>query len=471
VSANSSNPTLVSNENIVLAGNGADRTITLTPEPNQSGTSTISVTVSDGTSTATDTFVLTVNPVNDAPTIGDIGERSTAEDTPTAVLHFTVGDPETPASSLIVTGSSSNPTLMPDKNIVLGGSGVNRTVTVTPAHNQSGTATITLTVSDGTTPATSSFTLTVTPVNDPPTVSDIADQTAWLGNPVPQVTFSVGDIETPDGLIVSATSSNHLLIPDAGLILGGSGSHRTLTMVRLGAVAGRAAITVTVSDGELNAGDTFVLNVEIAEPVVHIHSPNGGEKLFKQWTYDISWTAAAGAAPVASFDVFYSSDNGASFALVTGCSNLGAEVRECKWKPGKSSAAGLVRVVATDRANRTGIDQSDVPFSVVPGSPLVSITSPNSEVSWPIGHVRTIAWRHNLGSDTHVETFTVEVSRHSKYGPWETIARVPQLSATKGQLAWTVTGPPVKRAKIRVRSSTVVVEAMSERSFSIVQPR
>jgi hypothetical protein len=60
-----------------------------------------------------------------------------------------------------VTSASSDQNLVPNGNIVLGGSGGNRTVTVTPASGQVGTATITLTVSDGTTNAHTAFTLTV----------------------------------------------------------------------------------------------------------------------------------------------------------------------------------------------------------------------------------------------------------------------------------------------------------------------
>ena len=59
-----------------------------------------------------------------------------------------MGDVETAAADLTVTGSSSNTALVPNANIVFGGSGANRTVTVTPAANQFGTATITVTVTD-----------------------------------------------------------------------------------------------------------------------------------------------------------------------------------------------------------------------------------------------------------------------------------------------------------------------------------
>src|SRR5262249_16834561 len=47
-------------------------------------------------------------------------------------------------------------------NLVFGGSGANRTVTITPAANQTGVATLTVTVSDGQASTATSFQLTVT---------------------------------------------------------------------------------------------------------------------------------------------------------------------------------------------------------------------------------------------------------------------------------------------------------------------
>ena len=72
-----------------------------------------------------------------------------------------MGDVETGVSSLTVSGSSNNLTLVPNGNIVFGGSGANRTVTVAPAANQTGTANITVTVSDGSLSTPTSFQLTV----------------------------------------------------------------------------------------------------------------------------------------------------------------------------------------------------------------------------------------------------------------------------------------------------------------------
>ena len=83
-------------------------------------------------------------------------------------MPFTIGDAETAAASLTVSGTSSNQTLVPNANIVFGGSGANRTVTITPANGQSGTTTITVTVSDGTLTTNDTFVLTVSNSNASP---------------------------------------------------------------------------------------------------------------------------------------------------------------------------------------------------------------------------------------------------------------------------------------------------------------
>jgi uncharacterized protein (DUF1800 family) len=101
--------------------------------------------------------------VNSAPTLSDIADQSTAAGAATPPIAFTVGDAESDPASLAVTVTSSDPTLTP--TIAVGGAGATRTVTVTPGSNpegpMSGTATLTVTVSDGVLVTTDSFILTV----------------------------------------------------------------------------------------------------------------------------------------------------------------------------------------------------------------------------------------------------------------------------------------------------------------------
>ena len=99
---------------------------------------------------------------NLAPTISNLANVAVNVNTSTAALPVVIGDDFTAVASLSLSGTSSNPTLLPNANIVFGGSAANRTVTVTPAANQLGSSTITVTVSDGTATASDTFLLTVT---------------------------------------------------------------------------------------------------------------------------------------------------------------------------------------------------------------------------------------------------------------------------------------------------------------------
>src|SRR6185503_8654099 len=70
VTATSSNTTLVANNpaNISTSGSGSSRSLLINPVANAFGTTSITVTVNGNNSqTMTDTFLLTVNSVNDPP--------------------------------------------------------------------------------------------------------------------------------------------------------------------------------------------------------------------------------------------------------------------------------------------------------------------------------------------------------------------------------------------------------------------
>ena len=116
---------------------------------------------------------VTVNTPNQAPTISfmSITYQTTNTNTPTSANSFTINDAETAAGDLLLTGNSSNTSLVPNANIVFGGSGISRTVTVTPVSGRSGSTTITVNVSDGEDTASKSYTVTVLVPNQAPTAS------------------------------------------------------------------------------------------------------------------------------------------------------------------------------------------------------------------------------------------------------------------------------------------------------------
>jgi hypothetical protein len=178
MTAVSSSPVLIPNANLVLGGGGGLRTLHLQPASNQSGSATVTVTVTDADgASSSDNFLVTVRPVNDPPTISGLPNQSTLVNKATSPLSFTISDVETPADSLVLTSSSSNPELVPVSNIALGGTGSDRTITILPATNKLGAAVITLTVTDAdASRAITSFVLTVSEEGNPPFITSLVVQ-------------------------------------------------------------------------------------------------------------------------------------------------------------------------------------------------------------------------------------------------------------------------------------------------------
>ena len=140
--------------------------VTYSPALNFFGTAAAAYTVQNNlaipvTSLPAD-ITITVDPVNDLPSISTISPQTILENTTTSALDFTIDDVETSAATLGVSGSSDNLTLVPHGNIAFGGTGANLNVTVTPLSGQFGSANITVIVNDGTADNTITFPLTVT---------------------------------------------------------------------------------------------------------------------------------------------------------------------------------------------------------------------------------------------------------------------------------------------------------------------
>jgi Tfp pilus assembly protein PilF len=112
------------------------------------------------------------------PSISSISDMTIDEDQPAGPFTFTVSDMAYSSSVLSVSASSSNISLLANENIMLSGVTDSRNITLHPKPNKFGTSTIQLIVTnpDGLTAGTS-FMLTVTQVNDPPSISLIPGQT------------------------------------------------------------------------------------------------------------------------------------------------------------------------------------------------------------------------------------------------------------------------------------------------------
>jgi hypothetical protein len=130
-----------------------------------------------------------------------------------------------------------------------------------PDPDYNGVDTFTYAVSDTIFTSTATVSITVTPINDPPTISDIPDQAGKQNTAIGPTPFTVGDVDDPPaGLALLAETSDAAILPVGNVAFGGAGADRTLTVTPL--LEGTVVVTVTVGDGSATALDTFALTVE-----------------------------------------------------------------------------------------------------------------------------------------------------------------------------------------------------------------
>jgi hypothetical protein len=136
-------------------------------------------------------------------------------------------------------------------------------------------------------------------VNDPPVISNIPDQSILGGASSGPIAFTVDDPDTArNALTVTSQSSNTVLVPLTGIALSGADRNRTVSITPAGAQGGSSVITLTVSDGQLAASDSFTVTVSVVVEMPRIISPP------ENLTVDEGGTAtfavgAGGTAPLA----------------------------------------------------------------------------------------------------------------------------------------------------------------------------
>ncbi len=245
--------------------------IRYTPSIDFNGVDTFTYVASDGWLTDTARVTVTVNPVEDAPTIDVIGNQTVAEDAnpQTLSLSSITSGADDEFQTLTVTATSHQPALVPHPIVTYTSPSTSGTLCFQPLPNQFGTAHITVQVSDGISQTVEAFSVIVTEVNDPPTLDPIAEQS--ILEDAPEQTVDISGIDDGPGnegqngsLTVSAVSDNIALIPDPTIDY--NAARYWEAHLRFAPVAdqyGEAHIHVTVTDpGGLDAMETFTVTVE-----------------------------------------------------------------------------------------------------------------------------------------------------------------------------------------------------------------
>ncbi len=196
------------------------------------------------------TITGTVSGAAQAPSISGLSNKTITSGSSLAGMPFTVSDGDTPTSALTVSGQSSNTSLIPSSGISFGGSGSNRTISVYPASGKTGSATITVTVSDGALTGSASFTVTVNASTSAPSFSSHpSSQTTTVGG---NVTFTAAASGNP--------SPSYQWLRNGSTISGATSATLTLTNVDLGD-AGTYSVRASNGSGSVTSnGATLTVN-------------------------------------------------------------------------------------------------------------------------------------------------------------------------------------------------------------------
>ncbi|HEX8409197.1 MAG TPA: tandem-95 repeat protein [Thermoanaerobaculia bacterium] len=323
-----------------VASNG---TLTYTPAANASGSATVTIYAQDNGGTANggddtsapQTFTITIDAVNDAPSFTSGGDVTVLEDSgaysASWATAISAGPADESGQNVTFAVSNDNNSLFAAQPAV----DASGNLTFTTAANASGSATVTVTLSDngGTanggadTSAPQTFTITITAVNDEPSFTSGGDVTAnedsgsysaaWAS------AISAGAGDSGQSLTFNVSNDNTALFASQPAI----SAIGVLTFTPSTNANGSAIVTVFLTDdgGTANGGDdtsstvTFTLNVNAVNDAPSFTSGGDVTALEDSGAYSAAWATAISAGPAnesgqtVSFSV--SNNNNALFAV------------------------------------------------------------------------------------------------------------------------------------------------------------
>ena len=232
--------------------------VTWTPAEGVTTSGTVTLQVADGgengAAAATENFTITVTTVNDAPSITSTAGTTATEDT-LYTYTASVSDSDDSNNGTDLTWSLSNA----PSGMSVSSTGV---VTWTPSEGVTTSGTVTLQVADGgensVVAAMEDFTITVTSVNDAPSITSTAGTTA-TADTLYTYTASVSD---PDDLNNGTDLTWSLSNAPSGMVVSSTG---VVTWTPAEGVTTSGTVTLQVADGGENsaavATETFTISV------------------------------------------------------------------------------------------------------------------------------------------------------------------------------------------------------------------
>jgi uncharacterized repeat protein (TIGR01451 family) len=271
VTAVSGNSALIANPTVTYSSPDSTGSLSYTPIANQSGSALITVSVADngsGLLTQQRTFTVNVTAVNDSPTLDAISDPAAI---PVGSAKQTInfaGVSEGPleaAQTLAITAVSSNPSLIPNPSIAFTEGDATGSLAYTPVSGKSGTALITVTVTDsgdtangGIKSVQKTFSVTVYPSFS--ILADAAIEAEGSGLGSTPLTFTVARTgNTTADVVLDYAVTGSGLNPANAADFGGALPAGTVTIL-----AGQASATLTLNiakDSTVELDENFTVTL------------------------------------------------------------------------------------------------------------------------------------------------------------------------------------------------------------------
>ena len=357
------------------------------------GVTTLVISVSDGDLTTTAQVVITVTPVNDPPALSVTTTALTLNEDFSTTEVITVSRSDIDSNTLTLTVAESATGVV---SVTITDAGVQ----VTNIRNANGVTTLTLSLSDGELTTTAQVVVTITPVNDPPSLS--VSTTALTLNEdfatTEVITVSRSDIDSNTLTLTvseSATGVVTVTITDAGVQVTNISNANGATTLTLSLSDGTTSTSTQVGVTVVPVNDTPTLSVSINNLSLNVDFS----------TITINTTANDADEGALSFAVQALPANVVTVTTSTNAIMLNAIAG--------ASGQTTLTVRTTDNTGRTAVQTISVIVSPTPNSAPVLVVSTN-RISVLEDFMSSVVIR-TTATDADGDTITLSVSSTSRF--------------------------------------------------------
>jgi hypothetical protein len=223
--------------------NAVTRIFSWTPGFSDSGTHQLQLTVSDGENSTTQNVTISVSNTNRAPILNQIENQTIEEDTPSTIT-LSATDPDLDSLSFSITSENTA-----EVDCSISGD----QLTLNPALNFNGIAYCTVQVSDGSLTDSQSFSITVTAVNDAPSIIGLQTTISADEGSLIQLIVNASDPDNLPNELTITINDTRFTNPSPGIFewqtnFTDSGTHKVEITVSDGSSEVKQIVTITIID-------------------------------------------------------------------------------------------------------------------------------------------------------------------------------------------------------------------------------